>query len=109
MQTLNKLLEKMKDIKIREKTRIAGAVFLRWSYLLFLISMALYVAYIFNIYAFKADWSEEKKKKYIEEQSVFSYNKSEFEKTLEMMDRKKEKLEHAEKFSGRDIFFPGGF
>lgn len=92
-----------------EKIEPIAKFLFRWTYLFLLIVLTAYSAYVWKKFIIDADWSEEKKQKYIEEQAVFSFDRKSFEKTLEIMKRKKEKLESAEKFSGRDVFFPEGF
>ncbi|OGI26980.1 MAG: hypothetical protein A2359_04465 [Candidatus Moranbacteria bacterium RIFOXYB1_FULL_43_19] len=80
--------------------------FLRWFFLAAIIATSLYAVYIWKKYILNADWSEEKKKAYISEQSVLSFDEDKYKKALEIIDIRREKLENSEKFSGRDIFFP---
>lgn len=81
----------------------------RWLYLFGLITVSLYAFWIWNKYIIKADWSDERKQKYVQEQSVFSFDKDNYEKAVNLLKSKKERLQSDEKYSGRDLFFPGGF
>lgn len=98
--------------KIEKVSRIGGllqkisSIFLRWFFLAVIIISSLYAVYIWKKYILNAEWSEEKKKAYISEQSVLSFDEEKYKEALEIMDIRQEKLESSEKFSGRDIFFP---
>lgn len=92
-----------------EKIEPIAKFLLRWTYLFLLIALTAYSVYVWKKFIIDADWSEEKKQKYIEEQAVFSFDRKSFEKTLEIMKSKKEKLDNPENFSSRDVFFPEGF
>jgi hypothetical protein len=81
----------------------------RWFYLILFFAIALYSVWIWNKFVNYADWSEEKKQSYINEQAVFSFNRDSYEKAVNLVKLRKEKLESGYKFSGKDVFFPEGF
>src|SRR3989339_709044 len=100
---------KIKSEKISRVNRAfqrGFSFFLRWFYLLIIVIASAYAVLIWKKYILNADWSEEKKKAYISEQSVLSFDEDKYKKALEIIDIRREKLENSEKFSGRDIFFP---
>lgn len=105
-------METEKKGKIEKLSRARGAlqkvfsIFLRWFCLVVIVISSIYAVWIWEKYILNADWSEEKKKAYISEQSVLSFDEAKYEKALEVMNSRREKLENGEKFSGRDIFFP---
>lgn len=86
-----------------------SSVFLRCFFLAAIVISSLYAVYIWKKYILNADWSEEKKKAYISEQSVLSFDENKYKEALEIVETRQEKTENSEKFSGRDIFFPEGF
>jgi hypothetical protein len=88
--------------------KISG-IFLRWFFLAVILVSSAYAIFIWKKYILNADWSDEKKKDYINEQSVLSFDENKYKKALEIIDIRQEKLESSGKFSGRDIFFPEGF
>ena len=96
-------------VNFKEKIKPIAKFFFHWSYFFLLLSLIAYSVYIWKKYIVESDWSEQKKRKYIEEQAVFSFDRKDFEKASELMRMKKEKLEKPEKFSGRDVFSPEGF
>ena len=95
--------------RMGEVLRKSLGIFLRWFFLMVIIVSSVYAVYIWKKYILNADWSEEKKKTYISEQSVLPFDENKYKKALEVMNSRREKLENGEKFSGRDIFFPEGF
>ncbi|MDD3486931.1 MAG: hypothetical protein PHF35_00935 [Candidatus Moranbacteria bacterium] len=60
-------------------------------------------------YVWKSDWSAEKKQQYISEQAKFTFNKTGYQKMVEIMNSRREKLLDTPAFDGKDIFFPTGF
>ncbi len=95
--------------KIIEISKTAGRYILRWLYFAALISVSVYAFWIWNKYIIKASWSEEKKQSYIQEQSVFSFDKENYEKAVNLLKIKEERLQSGEEYDGRDLFFPEGF
>lgn len=108
-------METEKNKKNKWKTRMRdflGKVFLysaRWFGLLLIFGVLAFSVYVWNKYIVNAEWSEEKKKAYISEQAVFSFNRASYQKVLDIINSRAEKLGGKENFSGRDIFFPEGF
>ena len=108
-------METEKKGKIEKMSRVGGAlqkifsIFLRWFYLIVIIISSIYAVWIWKKYILNADWSEEKKRAYINEQSVLSFDENKYQKALEVIINREEKTENGEKFSGRDIFFTEGF
>ncbi len=100
---------KIKQIEIKEKLKPLENFLLRWSYFLLLIVAGAYASYIFYNYIFSEGWSEEEKAEYVEKRAVFSFDREQFEDTLELMEKKQNKTENSEIYSGKDIFFPEGF
>lgn len=95
-----------KPSRIKETLKKSFGIFSRWFFLVAIIVSSFYAVYIWKKYILNADWSEEKKRAYISEQSVLSFDEAKYKKALEIMKGRREKLENSEKFSGRDIFFP---
>jgi len=101
----------------KEKKTSQAAVYLkktgnfvsRWLYLAALLGAALFAVSVWHKYIVKSEWSEEKKKEYISQQAVFSFDRENYQKAADLLNNRKESLEKEEKFSGRDIFFPEGF
>lgn len=91
---------------MKEVFGTAGKSALRWFYLAALVAMSVYAFWIWDKYIIKADWSEERRQKYVQEQSVFSFDKENYEKAVNLLKSKKERFENGEKYSGRDLFFP---
>ncbi|MFA5926294.1 MAG: hypothetical protein WC831_05200 [Parcubacteria group bacterium] len=89
--------------------RKANGFFFRWFRLALFLAVAAYSVWIWDKYVYRPDWSEEKKQEYIKEQSVFSFDRDNYEKAINQVRSKKERLESSYRFSGRDIFFPEGF
>jgi len=108
-------METEKKEKIGKRSRIfptmkkIAGLFLRWFFLLVIVASAGYAVLIWRKYILNADWGEEKKKAYVSEQSVLSFDSEKYKKALETVDSRQKILETSEKFSGRDIFFPDGF
>jgi hypothetical protein len=98
-----------KNIKKYELLEKVGKIFLRWLYLLALIIIISFSYFIWNKYVQNAEWSEQQKKDYINQQAVFSFDKKSFQKATDFLANRKEKLQSPEKFSGKDIYFPEGF
>ncbi|MDD5489314.1 MAG: hypothetical protein PHP25_01350 [Candidatus Moranbacteria bacterium] len=109
-------METEKTEKKEKKSQTAGgtlqkiiSVFSRWLFLVMIVISSAYAIFIWKKYIMNADWSEEKKRSYINEQSVLSFDEEKYKKAIEIRSSRREKLDNSEKFSGRDIFFPEGF
>ncbi|MCX6762256.1 MAG: hypothetical protein NT093_00555 [Candidatus Moranbacteria bacterium] len=86
------------------------SVFLaRWFFMISLLAAAVFCVFVWYGFIWNADWDEAKKQSYINEQAKFSFDKSGYKKTIEMIENRKNKLENFPKFVGRDLFFPEGF
>jgi len=83
--------------------------FSRWFFLMMIFLSSFYAVLIWKRYIINTEWSEEKKRAYISEQSVLPFDEERYKKVLEIRNSRREKLEKGENFSGRDIFFPEGF
>lgn len=83
--------------------------FARWFFLLSFVGVALFSFFVWYRYIWKADWDEGKKQQYISEQAKFSFDKAGYQKILELMDSRRDKLENYPRFTERDVFFPEGF
>lgn len=92
--------------KIKNIFQAVGKKMFRWLYLLALLGASAYAFWLWEKYIIKADWSEDRKQKYVQEQSVFSFEKENYEKAVNLMKSKRERLESGEKYGGRDLFFP---
>jgi flagellar biosynthesis/type III secretory pathway M-ring protein FliF/YscJ len=105
--------KKEKRAKVSQTIRIKFQkllhFFSRWFFWMMIFLSFFYAALIWKKYIVNAEWSEEKKKAYISEQSVLPFNEEKYKKALEIKNSRQEKLGKGEKFSGRDIFFPEGF
>jgi len=88
--------------------RVAGKYILRWFYFAMLVFASVYAFWIWDKYIIKASWSEEKKQSYIQEQSVLSFDKENYEKAVDLLKLKEERLRSGKKYTGRDLFFPEG-
>ncbi|HBB36700.1 MAG: hypothetical protein UX02_C0001G0065 [Candidatus Moranbacteria bacterium GW2011_GWC1_45_18] len=100
---------KIKSEKISRVNRAfqrGFSFFLRWFYLLIIVIASAYAVLIWKKYILNAEWSEEKKKAYISEQSVLQFDEEKYKKALEIMNSRREKLKNGKKYFGRDIFFP---
>lgn len=95
--------------RIRNFSGKTFSYFARWFGLLMIFGVLIFSVYVWNRYVFNAEWSEEKKKAYIGEQAVFSFDRTLYQKALDFVNSRAEKLKSQENFSGRDIFFPEGF
>jgi len=98
-----------KIIQERQIMRKTSVFLLRWSYLILFLGIMAYSIWIWNKIIFNADWSEEKKQAYINEQSVFSFDSKSYQQVTELINLRKERLNSNYKFTGKDIFFPDGF
>lgn len=101
----NKKKEK-KNSRGKELWRKSAGILLRWFYLVAILFSAGYSVYIWKKYIVNADWTDEKKKEYISEQSVLPFDEGAYQKAIDLMKSRESKLESADKYSGRDIFFP---
>ncbi len=95
--------------KTRDLPKKAANFIFRWSFLIFFLVVAAYSVWIWNKFVFYADWSDEKKQEYINEQAVFSFDRDSYQKAVDLIKLRKERLESGYKFSGKDIYFPEGF
>ncbi|MDI6778074.1 MAG: hypothetical protein QMD77_02685 [Patescibacteria group bacterium] len=95
--------------RIKEVCETSAKYALRWFYLVALVVASVYAFWIWEKYIIKADWNEERKQKYVQEQSIFSFDRESYERAVNLLKSKKERLESGEKYSGRDLFFPEGF
>ena len=80
--------------------------FVRWFFMLSLLSATILCVFVWYRYVWKADWNEEKKQQYISEQAKFSFDKAGYQKTTEIMRMRRDRFENFPKFTGKDIFFP---
>jgi len=87
----------------------AGFLLLRWLYLFALTGALVYAFFAWNKYVQNAEWSDEQKKEYINQQAVFSFDQNSFQKALDFYAARQENLKNHAKYSGRDMFFPEGF
>lgn len=83
--------------------------FSRWMYILVLVAVIAFSYFIWNKNVQNAEWSDEQKRNYINQQAVFSFNQAAFQKSVDFYKAKQERLKSDQKFSGKDIFFPPGF
>ena len=81
-------METEKKGKIEKISHTGGAlqkifgIFLRWFYLMVIIISSVYAVWIWKKYILNADWSEEKKRAYISEQSVLSFDENKYQKDI---------------------------
>lgn len=78
----------------------------RWLFLALLTGVAVLCVFVWYARIFRADWDEAKKQQYVSEQAKFSFDKAGYQKMVEMMRARRDKLENFPRFTGRDIFFP---
>lgn len=83
--------------------------FIRWSFMISVIAAAIFCVFVWYRFVWKADWDEAKKQSYVNEQAKFSFDKAGYQKMMNLMKTRKNKLENFPKFTGRDVFFPEGF
>lgn len=95
--------------KFREAFKKTPKLFARWIFLASLTGVAVFCVFVWYAQVFRADWDEVKKQQYVNEQAKFSFDKVGYQKMVEMMRARRDKLENFPKFTGRDIFFPEGF
>jgi hypothetical protein len=95
--------------KTKDLSRKAANFLFRWSFLILFLAVAVYAVWAWDNFVYYADWSEEKKQAYINEQAVFSFDRGSYQKAVDLIKLRKEKLESDYRFSGKDVFFPEGF
>jgi hypothetical protein len=96
-----KLIDKISE------TAGKGLKFLgRWFFMISILTAALFCVFVWYKFIWKADWSEEKKQSYINEQAKFSFDKAGYQRITEMINSRRDKFENFPRFTGRDIFFP---
>ena len=106
----NKNSEK-KDLKTRigEVSKKIAVFFARWFFMMTLLAAAVFAVFVWYRYIWKADWDDAKKQQYVNEQAKFSFDKNGYQKMVDLMENRKDKLQNYPKFTGRDVFFPEGF
>ena len=97
---------KEKMARAAQKTQ---AFFARWFFMILLLAALIFCVFVWQRFIWKADWSEAEKLSYISEQAQFSFNKSGYQKMVELMKNRKDKFENYPFYKGRDVFFPEGF
>jgi len=101
--------KKDKVAAVKNISQKIGVFVLRWFYLVMLLAATAYSIFVWNKYIVNAEWSEEKKKAYIAEQSVFSFDRKTYDKALGLAKSREEKYKTGAGNIARDIFFPEGF
>ena len=81
----------------------------RWFFMISLLAAAAFCIFVWHEFIWKADWSEAQKQSYISEQAKFSFNRAGYQKMVELMKSRKDKLQNYPSYKGRDVFFPEGF
>jgi hypothetical protein len=95
--------------RIFEFLRVFGKYAARWLYIFVIIAGSAYGFWVWNKYVINASWSDEEKNNYVQEQSLFSFDKKSYEKAKQYLQSKKDNLNNQTKYSGRDLFYPDGF
>ena len=97
------------------KEKLSAAVkktlsfFTRWFFMMSLLAAAAFCVFVWYNHIWNANWDEAQKQSYISEQAKFSFDKTGYQKMVDMMKNRQVKLENYPSFTGRDIFFPEGF
>jgi hypothetical protein len=108
MQQNNSLPKKGKESAVKVAKEIS-LFFARWFFMITLLAAAIFCIFIWYRFVWKADWSEAEKKSYINDKAQFTFNKVEYLKMVEMMEKRQSKFQNYPSFNGRDIFFPENF
>jgi hypothetical protein len=103
---MTEIKESKKKVQGKEILKKTSVFLLRWFYLILFLGVVAYVVWIWDKFIFNADWSEEKKQVYISEQSVFSFDSKSYQQVIDLINRRKERLNSNYKFTGKDIFYP---
>ena len=99
---------KIKD-KIRQWFKRILSYLTRWFFMISVFAAALFCVFAWYRFVWKADWDEAKKQSYVSEQAKFSFDKAGYQKIVDLMKNRQDKLENFPKFTGRDVFFPKNF
>ncbi len=105
----NNVAKKSAGADAKNVLKKAGEAILHRFFIIILLAAAAYAVFIWNKYIVNAEWSEEKKKAYVEEQSVFSFDQKSFQQAQQLVDERQKRLESGSADIQRDIFFPEGF
>jgi len=97
------------NIEAIEFFKLHALQLVRRLYLLLIIGATLQIVISWYYLIHKSDWTQEQKQKYINEQAFVSFNKDSYQKALEILEKRKEKLQHYKPYEGRDVFFPPEF
>jgi len=108
MQQNNSTSATIKD-KLVVTAKKTFALLAKWFFMISLLAVAAFCVFVWYRFVWKADWDEGKKQSYISEQAQFSFNKDGYQKVVELMKNRQEKLQNYPPYKGRDIFFPENF
>jgi len=99
----------------RTKDRLVGKlkgalIFLsRWFFIILIFSAAIFCSLVWHNFILKGDWDDFRKQNYIKEKAQLSFDKEGYQKIIEMMNARRDRLENFSPYTGRDIFSPEGF
>lgn len=94
---------------IKNLLKNTGKIIFHWIFLILLLGATAYSFFIWNKYIINVEWSEERKSRYIEEQSVFSFDRKSFQDVLDLVGDREQNLKSWGQSITRDIFFPEEF
>ena len=81
----------------------------RWLYLVLLLGAAVYCCFIWYKFVYRPEWSEERKREYIKNQSSFFFSERDYRNALNILKTRKENYENYPSSKVRDIFYPDSF
>lgn len=102
---LSEKIKNKKEVWLNYLKRV-GKFISRWLYLAMLLLVTMYAVFVWHKYIVKSEWSEEKKREYINQQAAFSFDRKDYQKAVDFINNRKERLESGEVYTGRDVFFP---
>jgi hypothetical protein len=80
----------------------------RWFFMISILAATIICVFVWYRFIWRAEWSQSKKQQYVSEQAKFSFDKTNYLKTVDMINSRRNKFNNYSPFSGRDVFFPEG-